>query len=61
MSTPATRLTISAVCEELGISRNTLSDWRKDGRFPAGKRLPNGSVLFKAEDVAKFIDSLDAA
>ena len=60
MSTP-TWLTLAAVCEELGVSRNTLSDWRKDGRFPAGKRLPNGSLRFKATEVAAFLDALAAA
>ena len=54
-------LTIAAVCDELGVSKSTVNAWRRDGRFPQGKRLPNGSVRYAAADVAEFIDSLAAA
>jgi predicted DNA-binding transcriptional regulator AlpA len=54
-------VTIAAVCEQLGISRSTANAWRRDGRFPKGKRLPNGHVRYSPADVKDFIDSLEAA
>jgi predicted DNA-binding transcriptional regulator AlpA len=54
-------LTLAAVCDELSVSKSTFNAWRRDGRFPQGKRLPNGSLRFKATEVAVFIDSLAAA
>jgi predicted DNA-binding transcriptional regulator AlpA len=57
-TTPNQWLSVSAVCADLGVSRGTLNAWRRDGRFPSGKRLPNNSVRFAASDVAAFLDSL---
>jgi predicted DNA-binding transcriptional regulator AlpA len=54
-------ITLAAVCEQLGVSRSTANAWRRDGRFPKGKRLPNGHVRYAAADVEAFIDSLEAA
>jgi len=54
-------ITLAAVCEQLGVSRGTVNAWRRDGRFPKGKRLPNGHVRYSPADVAAFIDSLETA
>ena len=54
-------ITLAAVCEELSISRSTANAWRRDGRFPKGKRLPNGHVRYAPATVAAFIDSLEIA
>ena len=61
MSLPPVFITLADVCDQLGVSRNTVNAWRRDGRFPQGKRLPNGLLRFKATEVAVFIDSLAAA
>jgi predicted site-specific integrase-resolvase len=40
--TPVVFKTLADVCDQLGVSRNTVNAWRRDGRFPLGRRLPNG-------------------
>jgi predicted DNA-binding transcriptional regulator AlpA len=61
VSLPPVFITLADVCDQLGVSRNTVNAWRRDGRFPQGKRLPNGQVRYAVVDVEAFIDSLAAA
>lgn len=51
-------LTFPQVCDELGVSRGTLNAWRRDGRFPAFKRLPNGSLRLRRADLEAWSECL---
>lgn len=55
-----TWMSLDEVCELLGETRSTLDKWRARGAFPAGVRKPNRRVMFRREDVASFIESLEA-
>jgi predicted DNA-binding transcriptional regulator AlpA len=59
--TPVVFITLADVCDQLGVSRNTVNAWRRDGRFPQGRRLPNGQVRYAETDVAAFIVNLEVA
>jgi predicted DNA-binding transcriptional regulator AlpA len=59
--TPVVFITLAAICDQLGVSRNTVNAWRRDGRFPQGRRLPNGRVRYAVSDVESFIENLEAA
>ena len=54
-------LTVAELCEELKISRHTLDKWRRDGRAPMAKKLPNGQLRFRRADVEAWIEAQDAA
>ena len=40
------------VVEEMGVSRQTLWRWRKQGSVPPGRRYRDRNLLFTAEEVA---------
>ena len=40
-------LSIDEVCDDLGVARSTLDDWRRDGRGPAFTRLPNNKLRLR--------------
>lgn len=52
-------MSLDEVCELFGETRSTLDKWRARGVFPTGVRKPNGRVMFRREDVAAFIESLE--
>ena len=37
---------VSDVTEQLGVSRQTLWRWKKNGKVPAGRRMRNNQVVF---------------
>ena len=41
------------LAEELGISRQTLWRWRKQGKVPAGHKYRDGQVLFTTEEASR--------
>ena len=41
----------SEVAEELGVSRQTLWRWRRQGSIPVGHRYRDGKTLFTAAEV----------
>jgi predicted DNA-binding transcriptional regulator AlpA len=44
-------LVASEVVEELGITRQTLWRWRRQGKVPPGRRFRGGQVLFTPAEV----------
>jgi excisionase family DNA binding protein len=54
-------LTISQVCEELGVGRSTIDMWRRLGTGPTFVRLPNNSLRIRRADLEAWIDGLEAA
>jgi len=54
-------MTYQEVCDELGVTRNTIDKWKRSGRFIEGKRLPNGQLRYRREDLELFMESLVAA
>lgn len=52
---------MAEVCELLDESRSTIDKWRARGIFPLARRKPNGSLLFRREDIASFLASLEVA
>jgi predicted DNA-binding transcriptional regulator AlpA len=54
-------LTMQEVCEDLGVARSTVDDWRKKGRGPVFKKLPNGSLLIDRRDYEEWLTCLPEA
>ena len=60
LTAPGEWMTVEEVCELLDVARSTLDGWRKrdDSPFPAPKRLPNRSILYRRAQVAAWLDGL---
>lgn len=48
-------LTVSDVCDELGISKSTFYDWRAAHKAPCCIRLPNGSLRVRRADFDRWL------
>lgn len=48
-------LSMSEVCDRTGYSSTKMYQMVKDGRFPAGRRMFNGGVRWRAADVNEWI------
>lgn len=48
-------LAMSEVCERTGYSSTKMYQLIKDGQFPAGRRMFNGGVRWRAADVNEWI------
>ena len=59
MARPQDRLTIAQLCNELGISRSTFSEWRAKGRAPRCIKLPNGEIRIRRAEFERWLDSLE--
>jgi excisionase family DNA binding protein len=60
MSRPsAARLTVTDLCNELGISRSTFYEWRAKGRAPRCIKLPNGEIRIRRTDFENWLDTLE--
>lgn len=44
-------LTNPEVCERLGVSKDTMSKWRARGAAPPFKKLPNGTLRVREDDL----------
>ena len=44
-------VTMSEAAEQLGVARQTLWRWRKEGRIPPGRRYRGREVIFTSEEV----------
>ncbi len=45
------------VCVVLGITRQTLYRWSKDGNFPPSVRLGPGTIGFRVADLKAWLES----
>ena len=52
-------LTLVEVLEELQVPRCTFDDWRRSGRGPRMRKLPNGKLRCRVEDLEDFMDQLE--
>lgn len=52
-------MTIADVCEDLGVARSSLDDWRRNGRGPTFVRLPNGSLRIRTDRYAAWLETLE--
>lgn len=53
-----TYLSADQLCDELGISKDTLYKWRAVGSAPRAMRLPNGKLRFRRADVEAWTEGL---
>jgi predicted DNA-binding transcriptional regulator AlpA len=51
-------LTLTDVCEELGVARSSLDAWRRDDRFPKFRKLPNGGLRLRRSELDVWTESL---
>jgi excisionase family DNA binding protein len=58
---PQQWLTIAEVCTYLSVPRSTLDKWRKEGRGPRIKKLPNGQVRIRHDWLDAWINELPEA
>lgn len=53
-SQKAVMITAKAVCEQLGITRRTLSNWEKDGVI-CGRRMSKRKIRFNQEEITRLL------
>ena len=51
-------LSVSQVCEFLGISKSTFYKWRQMGLAPESRRLPNGDLRVREDWLVEFLMAL---
>jgi excisionase family DNA binding protein len=51
-------LTVTEVCQELGIARSTFYDWKTKGSGPRCYKLPNGDLRIRRVDLDEWFASL---
>ena len=54
-------LNTAQVAELLGIPKRTLEGWRQKGIGPAWKRFPNRAVMYRADHVEAWTETLPSA
>ena len=63
MSTPSPttqrHLTITDLCEELGVARSTFYDWRAAKKAPKCIKLPNGAIRIRRADLERWLAGLE--
>jgi predicted site-specific integrase-resolvase len=52
-------ITAEAAREQLGVADSTWRTWRRDGRGPQCRRLPNGELRLRQSTLDTFMDALD--
>ncbi len=54
-------LSVKAVRARIGVSRTTILEWSKAGRFPKPRRLGDKRVAWLASEVSEWMQSRPAA
>lgn len=52
-------LTVEQVCEDLGIARSTVYEWRAKGKLPRCIKLPNGELRIRRVDYERWLEELE--
>ena len=52
-------MTVKEICDELGVARSTLYDWRAAHKGPPCLKLPNGDLRVKRTDFERWLESLE--
>jgi predicted site-specific integrase-resolvase len=55
---PKSWLKLDDVIEELGVARSTLDAWRREGKGPVFRALPNGSLRIRRSELESWMDDL---
>ena len=58
---PADKLTLAQLCDELQIARSTFYEWRAKGRAPKCIKLPNGDLRVRRADLERCLAGLEEA
>jgi predicted DNA-binding transcriptional regulator AlpA len=48
---------LSEALKELGVSRSTFDDWRRQGTAPRTMKLPSGKLRVSRSDLDRFIEA----
>ena len=56
MTTRTRHLTISEICDELGVARSTFYEWRAKGRAPRCIKLPNGDLRIRRAELDRWLE-----
>ena len=54
-------MTISELCEELGIARSTFDKWKSEGNTPPMVQLPNREYRIRRSEFDAWMEALVAA
>ncbi|MCX5153036.1 helix-turn-helix domain-containing protein [Streptomyces sp. NBC_00291] len=54
-------LTLSEVCDELGIAKSTFYDWRQNKRAPRCIKLPNGDLRVRRSELELWLSECEDA
>ncbi len=60
-SRPGDKLTVSAICADLGISPRTFYEWRAKGTAPKCITLPNGSLRVRRSEYQRWLEAREEA
>jgi len=52
-------LTITEVCDELGVAGSTFYDWRAKGRAPRCIKLPNGDLRIRRVEFDRWLSTCE--
>ncbi|MGL5824033.1 MAG: helix-turn-helix transcriptional regulator [Nocardioides sp.] len=55
------KLTVTELCNDLGISRRTFHEWRAKGRAPRCLKLPNGELRISRREYDGWLQACEAA
>ena len=50
---------MAEVMGELSVARSTIDEWRRDGRGPKFRKLPNGQLRVTRADLEEWLTGLE--
>ena len=53
-------LTVDQVAERLGVSRDTIYRWKRQGDFPLARKLSQGTTRWRLSDIVAWESTLEA-